>query len=160
METQVMEELYQEIATQLNEMIPEDWEKVLMYTEVSEGADTGYFYYYPEGAQSPICCFDIYNIFEIDEDTYDEMHDKLMEYFRELWEEFKNNKQEPWTNLTFTLDNTGKFKIDYDYTDLSEADNYEQRIIWEYKYLGMDPSPERKRDVKIIQKYLANLQEC
>lgn len=46
---------------------------------------------------------------------------QLLDNFAELWNEFKNNGQEQWTNLTFILENNGKFKIDYDYTDLSDA---------------------------------------
>lgn len=151
METQAMENLYQKIANQVNEMIPEDWEKILIYAEVSEGATEVFFYYYPEGKE-PVYCFNISNIFEIDEEKFDDMHDELMEYFEQLWEEFKNNKQELWSNLTFILDNEGKFKIDYNYDDLSQAIGYKQQIIWEYKYLGI--VPEDKVDKEYLDNYL------
>lgn len=154
METQVMEELYEKIANKANEMIPEEWEKLSMYAEVSEGASEVYFYYYPKRKNTPIYSLDIVDIFEISEDEFDEMSMELNDYFEELREEFKRNKQEPWTSLTLMLESNGKFNIDYDYTDLSESDSYEQHIIWRYKYLGMQPSPDRKRDVKIIQDYL------
>ncbi len=154
MKTQVMEELFEKIANKANEMIPEDWDKLFMYAEVSEGASEVFFYYYPKGKNTPIYSLDVVDVFEINEDEFDEMSMELNDYFEELREEFKKNKQEPWTNLTLTLESNGKFNIDYDYTDLSEADSYEQHIVWRYKHLGMQPSPDRKRDVKIIQEYL------
>jgi len=154
METQVMEEVYEKIANRVNEMIPEEWEKVALYAEVSEYASSVYFYYYPTVKDTPIYSLDIVDIFEIDEDEFDKMNMELFEYFEELREEFKRNEQEPWTNLTLMLESDGKFNIEYDYTDLSEADDYEQQIIWEYLHLGMQPSPDRKRDVQIIQDYL------
>jgi len=65
-----------------------------------------------------------------------------------------NNEQEPWTNITFILESNGKFKIDYDYTDLSEASPREQHIIWKYKYLGIMPKNEYGK--KVIEEYIRN----
>ena len=76
--------------------------------------------------------------------------------FRELWEEFKRNKQEPWTNLTFELYSTGKFDIEFDYTLLDEENNYnhyERLIIWKYKKLGISLM-KRESDVKLIREYI------
>lgn len=157
MDTQAMEEIYEKIANKVNEIIPEEWDKLYMYAEVSEGASEVFFYYYPKGKNTPIYNLDIGDVFEIDEDEFDEMSMELNDYFERLREEFKKNKQEPWTNLTLVLESTGKFNIDYDYTDLSEADSYVQHIIWRYKHLGIQPAPDRKRDVNIIQDYLKNL---
>ncbi|WP_336047137.1 immunity protein YezG family protein [Solibacillus ferritrahens] len=51
----------------------------------------------------------------------------------------------------------GKFKIDYDYEDLSEADDYERRIIWKHKYLNL--LPEDEDDKKFLEEYLNNFEE-
>ncbi len=65
---------------------------------------------------------------------------------------FKNQKQEKWTSLTFILENTGEFNIEYNYEDISEQDSYEQRIIWKYKHLGIETKGERPQ--AIIQKHI------
>jgi len=41
-----------------------------------------------------------------------------------------------WTNFTLNLSSNGKFKIDYDYTDLTEC-AYEYHKKWGKKYLGL-----------------------
>ncbi|MDG4850796.1 immunity protein YezG family protein [Peribacillus frigoritolerans] len=50
-------------------------------------------------------------------------------------EEFKEQEQELWTNLTFILDNTGKMKINYGYEDISELSPVEKQDKWEAEYL-------------------------
>lgn len=59
----------------------------------------------------------IVDYFEITENTNDKYHYDLCNCCTELWEEFKKNKQELWTNVTFFLDSNGKFNLKYDYTD-------------------------------------------
>jgi uncharacterized protein (TIGR01741 family) len=159
METNVMEDIYGRIANILNEMIPEDWDRVYLYAQVSEGVQSFYFHYYPQGQNSTVYSPDIVDIFDIDEDSMDTLVLELCNCCKELLEEFKRNKQDLWTNFTLILESIGKFKIDYDYTDLSQIDDYERQIIWEYQNLGIKPPSERKRDVKILQNYLQNSQK-
>lgn len=152
METKVMEQLFQKIASKIYEIIPEDWDKVYLFSQVNEHASEVYFYYYPKGKSKPIYLFDIIELFEYEEKEFDQLRYDLVNYFEELWQEFRNNGQEEWTNLTLILESTGKFKVDYDYTDLSDVDDYEQQLIWEYKYLGI--MPEDADDRKVVEEYI------
>ena len=93
----------------------------------------------------------------IDDDELDRQLNILYNIFRELWEEFKINKQEAWTHLTFELYSTGKFDVEFDYTVLEEENNYnhyERLIIWKYKKLGIFPDEKRKSDVELIREYI------
>lgn len=146
-----LNEIYNKIADTLNEMIPELWGKIYMYGEVSEGAKEVYFYYYPEGSSKPVYSQDITKLFNISKTEYYNELLQLIDNITELWEEFKSTDLEPWTNLTFVLENNGEFNIDYDYTDLSEADPIEQHTVWEYKYLNIVPEDARYK--KFIDKY-------
>lgn len=146
-----LNEIYNKIANTLNEMIPELWKKIYMYGEVVDGAKEAYFYYYPEGENQPIYSQDIPKLFNISKTEYYNVLLELVDNITELWEEFKNNDLEPWTNLTFILENTGEFNIDYDYTDLSETDPIEQHTVWEYKYLNIVPEDARYK--KFIDRY-------
>lgn len=89
----------------------------------------------------------------IKEDEVNRLLHQLYGYLKELWVEFKYQKQEQWTNLTFELASNGKFNIEYDYRGLENEDSYEQQIIWEYEKLGFIPNENRKRDFKIIEEY-------
>lgn len=142
MNNKKINEIYEDIAYEVNSIIPDEWDKVYIYAEESEGAETAWIYYIPVDKSSPV------NI---------QPSQEIFNCFERLWHEFKNNNQEVWTNLTFVLDSTGKFKIDFGYEDLSEADTYEIRVIWKYKYLGIKPSPDKARDNKIIDKYIKSL---
>lgn len=48
MNKEKMEQLYQQIGQQLNLITPESWEKVLLYSELTEWGNRTYFYYYPQ----------------------------------------------------------------------------------------------------------------
>ena len=146
--------IYQKIANTLNEAIPEEWDKVIMYAELAEDASEVFFSYYPAGSNESVYSLDIPDLFDISEDECDKLSDRLTNELYELWYEFKNNEKELWTNLTFILESTGEFKIDYDYTDLSEASPRKQHIIWDYKYLGIIPKAEK--DKQIIDEYIKN----
>ncbi|MFE4706370.1 immunity protein YezG family protein [Peribacillus simplex] len=41
---------------------------------------------------------------------------------------------------------------DYNYEDLSDADDHERRVIWEYTRLGL--LPESEYDKSILEEYL------
>lgn len=137
METKRMEELYPQIAKLLNQMIPEKWVKVLLYSEVREGFSQVYFYYYPESKDYPIYSLDIVDIYNIDKRDFKNLKQKLYDCFERLWEEFKLIGQEPWTHLTLSLDISGKMKIDYKYNDISQMSPVEKQNKWEAQYLGM-----------------------
>lgn len=135
METKKMEQLYQEIANILANIVPEEWKKILLYAEYREGYKKVFFYYFPETGDKPIYSLDISDLFTIDEDEFEELEDELYKYFSILWEEFKEQEQEQWTNLTFILENTGKMKINYGYENLSEISPVEKQDKWEAEYL-------------------------
>lgn len=157
LETTKMVEIYQEIAMTLNDIIPEEWAKVFVYAEVREDATKVGFYYYPVDQDKPVHVLEITELFEVNEEYIDQLRYKLYDCFEELWNEFIQNDQDVWTNLTFILERTGQFKIDFDYADLSEVDDFERQVIWRYKYLGIEPLIEQKRARQIFENYLEQL---
>lgn len=147
-----LNEIYGKIANTLNETILEEWDKVYMYGEVSEDVRETFFYYFTPNKGEPVYSHFIPDIFKIDEMEYYKSLEQLLDSLKELWLEFKNNEQEAWTNLTFIIESSGKFKIDYDYTDLSDIDPNEWQILWEYKHLGI--MPEYEDDKKIVEDFI------
>lgn len=74
---------------QLNNIIPEPWEKVLVCSEVDEYSDSTVFFYYPKNEQQPIYSLDIEDMERIDEDETEVQLNLLDSILRELWAEFK-----------------------------------------------------------------------
>ncbi len=97
-----------------------------------------YFYYYPESGGSPIYSLDIVEIYNMVESEYDRLENELYQNISRLHEEFLEQGQEKWTNLTYILENTGKLKINYGYDDLSQLSPVEKQEKWEAEYLTYD----------------------
>lgn len=89
MNVENVEIIYQKVAVQLNSIIPEQWEKVMVYSEVDEYSDSTVFFYYPKNKQELIYSLDIEDMEGIDEDETNRQLNILDSIFRELWEEFK-----------------------------------------------------------------------
>ncbi|MFC7393456.1 antitoxin YezG family protein [Scopulibacillus cellulosilyticus] len=155
METEVMEELYQRAANLINDIIPENWDKVYLYAEINEDGGRVFFYYYPINDKVPVYSLDIINRFSVEKSEFDELNYDLFECFDELWEEFKRNNQEVWSNLIFILDNTGGFEIEYGYDDITDADQTEIHTVWAYRHLGLIP-PEGSYKRELLDNYLKN----
>ncbi|CAH0310908.1 MULTISPECIES: antitoxin YezG family protein [Peribacillus] len=156
MNEEQLDRLYQHIAEVVVDTIPEEWSKFYLYGEVVEGAQTAYFYYYPEGSDKPIYSHELTELFTISELEYAEKWHQLVDFIQELWRKSKDNGQESWTNFTMVLDKIGKFKIDFNYDDLSNIDPLERKTIWKYRNLGIMPKSNSGK--KYLEKYLSRLE--
>jgi len=134
MNTDSTKSIYQEIATTINDLIPEKWSKVFLYVEGWEDFSTEYFYYYPEDGGAPLLSYNIPDQFGLDNEEFEDRESELAELVLSLQDVFKEQGQEPWTNLTFILNSDGKFNVEYGYEDLREVNMVEQRDSWKAKY--------------------------
>ncbi len=156
MKTEKMERLYSDIATKLDKLIPEEWNEIYLYAQLANSMYTMYFFYYTEDKKKLVYSFDIPKNYEIDEDKFDDLRDDIKKNLKDLQNEFAVNKHELWTNLTLIIKDTGEFKIDYKYNDISTVDPFEQQIIWRYEVLGLDSSNKSNLAKKILEKYFEN----
>ncbi|MCG1016787.1 immunity protein YezG family protein [Bacillus velezensis] len=154
MNNEKMGELYQKIAEHLNEMIPFQWKKIVLYAEILDDSADIYFYFTTPNNSDYLFSHNIPEHFDVSEEIYDQLLIELQELFEELKEEFKLGNQDIWTNLTLKLENTGKFSIDYNDDDVlsSELDDLQRRDVWKYQNLGILPADEEDR--KFIEEYL------
>ncbi|WIW70884.1 immunity protein YezG family protein [Anaerosinus gibii] len=137
MKTERMEELYREIANILNNMVPEEWQKIHVYAEVREGYASVFFYYYPIGVNTPMYSLDITDRFIVNDEYFSGLDHQLYDAFRKLLSEFKLQEQQAWTNLTLTLYSDGNFKINYEYDDVAQISPVEKKEKWKIKYLNL-----------------------
>ncbi|MEN3818912.1 MAG: immunity protein YezG family protein [Bacillus velezensis] len=154
MNNEKMGELYQKIDEHLNEMIPFQWKKIVLYAEILDDSADIYFYFTTPNNSDYLFSHNIPEHFDVSEEIYDQLLIELQELFEELKEEFKLGNQDIWTNLTLKLENTGKFSIDYNDDDVlsSELDDLQRRDVWKYQNLGILPADEEDR--KFIEEYL------
>ena len=154
--------IYAKIQTQLFYMIPEKWDKIYLYASIVEKANniqTGemFFYYFPKGIlkRNPINVYEIPYIYNIEEEAYNTLTNKLYDTIKDLRREFEKEGLKLWSNLTISIENL-KFNIEYDYEDLnmSKYTNEERHIIWNYKYLDFPIERLSKKDRKMLENYL------
>ena len=113
--------LYTQITEKLVPLLPSDWEKVHLYSQITEDAYEFFFYVYVDGKY--IQCFELNN-----EDAILDAFDELNNIMTPDWQEKK------WSVCTFSLDNKGQVNVDYDYSELpDEILGYKE--AWEKKYL-------------------------
>lgn len=164
--TNKLRSIYSKIQSQLFYMIPEKWDKICLYASIIEQVnhlETGemFFYYYPTGIlkKNPVNVYEIPNKFNIDENEYLKLVDKLYATINELREAFKASLEEKmWTNLTIIIENN-KFNVEYAYEDLlgSKYTSYDRHIIWKCKYLDYPIERLTKKDKKMVEEY--NIQQ-
>lgn len=155
--------IFAEIQKKLFYMIPEKWDAIYLYASIIEEpfkkpVGEMYFYYLPRGIlkRKPVNVYQIPGMFNIDEESYNAIIQKLYSDIKGLRDVHRNIKPDLWTNLTISIRNC-QFKIEYGYEDLRqnvEFSPYERHIIWRYKYLGIDPELQTKEEKNIIDRYL------
>lgn len=160
-----IKEIYTQIQKQLFYMIPEKWDKVYLYSSVLERPnhlETGemYFYYVPKGVlkKKPVNVYEIPNKFNIDEEEYYKLADKLYAEIKKLRNMHIKLGEEKWYSIVISIANF-KFDVEYNYEDINDSrfNSYERHIIFRYKYLGFPITSYTKKEKRVIQEYL---QEC
>ena len=157
--------IFAEIQKKLFYMIPEKWDSIFLYASVIEtpfkkASGEMFFYYIPKGIlkRKPINVYEIPALFNIDEESYNDLIQKLYLDIKQLREIHREIKEELWSNLTISIENM-QFKVEYGYENLGESAEftpYERHIIWRYKNLkDYSISPSRE-DKKIIERYLSS----
>lgn len=155
--------IFDDIQKKLFYMIPEKWDAIYLYASIVEESHRKpvgemYFYYLPKGIlkRKPVNVYQIPGMFNIDEESYNELVQRLFFNIKQLRAIHKENNSKIWSNITISIENF-QFKIEYAYEDLgkkSEFTPYERHIIWRYKHLNDDFDFQTKEEKNIISKYL------
>ena len=155
--------IFDDIQKKLFYMIPEKWDAIYLYASIVEEplkkpVGEMYFYYLPKGIlkRKPVNVYQIPGMFNIDEESYNELIQRLFLNIKQLRMIHKENNSRVWTNITISIENY-QFKIEYAYEDLgrnSEFTPYERHIIWRYKHLNDDFDFQTKEEKNIINQYL------
>ena len=135
-------------------IIPVEWDRIVMYAEEVGEVSTICFYYYTDNFTKVHHWGDIPEEYNVDENIFNSLIDKLWITNKNLWMEFKNAGETPWCTLTFYLEKDWRFKVKYGYELDREISSLERRIRWAYDELGIIPKEEFEKD--LLDEYLAS----
>lgn len=122
------------IADKIQDILPQEWKKVVFYAEVTDDSYEMFYYVFTSESNKPIQCYDLPDLYEIDENKIDAIFEELYKPLREERSSLAVEGKEPWTNYTLLLTDDGHFKVDYDFTSLEDG-GYNYRKDWKHKYL-------------------------
>ena len=117
---------YNKIAENLIMILPNDWEKVVLYTQINNDAYELFFHVKVDG--NFYQCYNLDKVFGITSDQINATFDELYKLILPDW------KDKYWFVCTFILDKNGEFKVDYEYTNYSES-TLKYKKDWKNKYL-------------------------
>ena len=120
------EKIFQEIFDQLEETLPEDWEKLAFYAEYAQGSYSMKYYVKRAGLDYRDC----YGL-EKSEQRYHRFMkiDRIISPVRNALAEEKR-----WNVFTLLVEKDGTFLAEYDYDDVSD-NSIEYARRWKEKYL-------------------------
>ncbi|MDG5471608.1 DUF600 family protein [Jeotgalibacillus sp. ET6] len=146
-----LNELYKQIAQQVNDIIPIEWTDFYFNGEVKDNEGGVFFFFYPVDSNEPVYSHDIPDIYPIDESSYDEELDKLFELTVKLQQVFIDNDQDPWFSVTLLLNSSGKLNINFDYTDWHNSEFGPSNRIkyFQYKYVSRN---KEQFDIELIER--------
>lgn len=130
--------LYTQIAQQINDMIPTEWDSFSFNGEVKDESGGVFFFFKPKDEEQQIYSHYIPKIYSVDKRMYNKELHRLFELSVELQKIFIENDQEPWFSVTLLVNDTGKLKVHFDYTNWHESEFGPTARIeyFEYKYLN------------------------
>ena len=158
--------LFSEIQKRLMYLVPEKWESIHLYASIVDSKEKKsvgelYFYYIPKGLikKKPINCYEIPGIFDIDEDEFSDLINKLYLIIKKLRYSYYKKTKKVWYEINVTIENF-QFKVEYGFDNLakSKQTSYERHIIWRYENLKLALENFDKKERQIIENYLQNNQ--
>lgn len=153
-------EIYNKLASKIVSMIPVKWNKLYYLGEVENNklSWSSVFYFDSVVDNKIIKSHSISEKYSVSEEIYEELLNEVDEFLLELYDCFQENKQELWSQVSLSLDKTGKFNIDYLYDVINDDGGQVKReLVWAYETFGFIPK-EGSYTRKILDKYISGKQ--
>lgn len=81
---------------------------------------------------------------ELDFAQHNSINSALSDIADEMQRELKEENQDVWKTMIFTLKEDGKFEVEYSYDSLDENE-FRETIRWRYNKLGMIPNEKNMK---------------
>lgn len=122
-----METVYSKVGLTLFNVLPNGWDKAILYAQITESSYELFYYAKVNG--------EYINNFDLEKEGLGVDRQEVRKHFREIYEILlPNYRENQWYAMTFILSKTGEFTVDYEYTDYSE-NSFEYKKLWKEKYL-------------------------
>lgn len=122
-----METIYSKVGLTLFNVLPNGWEKAILYAQMTESSYE-LFYYAKVNGEFVIN-------FDLEKEGLGVDRQEVRKCFREIYEILlPDYREKHWYAMTYILSKSGEFTVDYEYTDYSE-DSLSYKKIWKKKYL-------------------------
>ena len=143
--------LYNEIAQQVSDMIPVEWDNFYFNGEVKERDGGVFFFFTPKGEKQNVFSHYIPRFYNIDKRTYNKELHKLFELTVNLQQIFIENDEEPWFSVSLIVKDASKLNVHFDYTNWHDSKfGPTDRIkYFEYKYVDKN---KEQQDIDLIEK--------
>ena len=130
--------IYSQLGNHIVSMIPVEWSKIYYLGEVGDEKShwSSVFYFYCADNNQIIRSHDMLEIYNISMGIYNELLDEADSYLLEIYDCFQEYEQELWNQLSFTIDKSGKFNIDYIYNISVDDDQVKREVVWAYETFG------------------------
>ena len=152
-----LNEMYQQIASKINEMIPVEWERVYTMAYIDDQGGEVFLNFIQSDSNDIHYYTSIPDDYNVSERIFDELSDELYENFDRLRELFIENNQEPWTSCEFDFNNEGKLNVSFDYIDWKNSGfgQISRDYYYEYKKFGIIPELDyAKKEIKDIEQFI------
>lgn len=120
----MQDNIYQQIYNEIDQFLPNGWEKLVIYIEYGFNSYSISFYVTTKG--KTVKCFDLPHIDELELLASFSKIDKFVGPERE-------KEVDKWSNMTLVIEGEN-FDADFDYTDLSKG-GFAYKREWKKKYL-------------------------
>ncbi|MCH4531537.1 TIGR01741 family protein [Staphylococcus haemolyticus] len=157
-----LNEMYQEIANHINDMIPTEWEQVYTMAYIDEEGGEVFFNYTKLDSDDLHYYTDIPKDYNVSEKMFSKLSFTLYKLFKRLRELFMENNQEPWTSCEFDFTKEGKLNVTFEYIDWknSEFGPLAREYYYEYKKFGILPEKEYAiNKVKKVEQFIKEQEE-
>ncbi|MCG2075609.1 TIGR01741 family protein [Staphylococcus epidermidis] len=157
-----LNEMYQEIASKINEMIPTEWEKVYTIAYIGEEGGQVVFFYTKHESNELNYYTNIPKDYNVSREIFRDLWSNLYDEFKKLKELFRESNQEPWTSCEFDFNNEGKLNVAFDYIDWKNSDfgQISREYYYEYKKFGIIPELDyAKKEIKDIEQFIKEQEE-
>ena len=152
-----LNEMYQEIANHINDMIPTEWEQVYTMAYIDEEGGEVFFNYTKLDSDNLHYYTDIPKDYNVSEKMFSKLSFTLYKLFKRLRELFIENNQELWTSCEFDFTKEGKLNVSFDYIEWKNSGfgPLAREYYYEYKKFGILPEKEYAiNKVKKVEQYM------
>ncbi|HHO6176544.1 TPA: TIGR01741 family protein [Staphylococcus aureus] len=156
-----LSQMYNEIANEISEMIPVEWEKVYTIAYVDDEGGEVVFNYTKPGSDELNYYTYIPREYNVSEKVFYDLWTDLYRLFKKLRDLFKEDL-EPWTSCEFDFTSEGKLNVSFDYIDWvnSEFGPMGREDYYMYKKFGIWPEKEYAINrVEKIEDYIKEQEE-